>query len=84
MHSKLRDKQFKTITFTERMLNKNLMVLKNKIYNIYIYIYIYIYTHIHTYIHILTHLKRKRNLNITLKIVIKSQGKRIRGEKKSS
>ena len=50
MHSKLRDKQFKTITFTERMLNKNLMVLKNKIYNIYIYIYIhtYIYTHTHT------------------------------------
>jgi len=34
MNLKLRDKQFKTITFTERMLHKNLMVLKNKIYNI--------------------------------------------------
>ena len=75
MNLKLRDKQFKTITFTERMLHKNLMVLKNKIYNIDID------THTHTHTHTV---KRKRNPNITLKIVIKSQGKRIRGEKKSS
>ena len=43
MNLKLRDKQFKTITFTERMLHKNLMVLKNKIYNIDID------THTHTH-----------------------------------
>ena len=59
MNLKLRDKQFKTITFTERMLHKNLMVLKNKIYNIDID------THTHTHTH--THSKKEKESKHNIK-----------------
>ena len=67
MHLKLKDQQLKTILFIYRLLYQNLMITANQ--------KSVIDTHTHTH-------KHKSNPNTTLKIVIKSQGKKRGGEEK--
>ena len=81
MHLKLTDKQFKIITFTERMLHKNLMVLKNKIYNIDIDIHTHTHTRTHKHTHTHKDKESKHNIKDSHQI---TREEKIRGEKRSS